>query len=75
MQRAIDETERRRDIQETFNNENNITPVGIKKEVNDIMDGVNATPGKSRRRGKAQRIPSPQLRVLQIVLRIYLRKN
>ena len=74
MQRAIDETERRRDIQETFNNENNITPVGIKKEVNDIMDGVNATPGKSRR-GKAQRIPSPQLRLLQIVLRIYLRKN
>jgi excinuclease ABC subunit B len=60
MQRAIDETERRRDIQETFNNENNITPVGIKKEVNDIMDGVNATPGKSRR-GKGSKDSEPSI--------------
>ena len=60
MQRAIDETERRRDIQETFNNENNITPVGIKKEVNDIMDGVNATPGKSRR-GKGSKNSEPSI--------------
>jgi len=60
MQRAIDETERRRDIQETFNVENNITPVGIKKEVNDIMDGVNATPGKSRR-GKGSKDSEPSI--------------
>ena len=60
MQRAIDETERRRDIQETFNIENNITPVGIKKEVNDIMDGVNATPGKSRR-GKGTKNSEPSI--------------
>ena len=60
MQRAIDETERRRDIQETFNIENNITPVGIKKEVNDIMDGVNATPGKSRR-GKSSKNSDPSI--------------
>ncbi len=37
MQRAIDETERRRDIQLEFNKANNITPQSIKKEVRDVL--------------------------------------
>jgi excinuclease ABC subunit B len=40
MRRAIDETERRRAKQITFNQENNITPAGIKKEIRELIDGV-----------------------------------
>jgi len=40
MRRAIDETERRRGKQEAFNLANNITPIGIKKHVRDMIDGV-----------------------------------
>ena len=40
MKRAIDETERRRNKQLTFNTANNITPIGIKKKIKDIIDGV-----------------------------------
>lgn len=38
MQRAIDETDRRREKQEAFNRDNNITPLGIVKRVTDVMD-------------------------------------
>ena len=37
MQRAIDETSRRRKVQEDFNKEHSITPKGIKKSVLDII--------------------------------------
>lgn len=40
MQTAIDETERRRERQQSHNRDNNITPVGITKPVRDIIDGV-----------------------------------
>lgn len=40
MQRAMDETERRREKQMQFNKDNNITPMGIKKSVADIMEGA-----------------------------------
>ena len=40
MRRAMDETERRRNKQIAFNTENNITPVGIKKQIRDLIDGV-----------------------------------
>ena len=40
MKGAIDETNRRRVKQIQFNKDNNITPVGIKKKIKDIIDGL-----------------------------------
>jgi excinuclease ABC subunit B len=40
MRRAIDETDRRRAKQITFNQLHNITPAGIKKEIRELIDGV-----------------------------------
>jgi len=50
MQRAIDETSRRRKVQEDFNKEHSITPKGIKKSVLDIMEGARST----KKRGQAK---------------------
>jgi excinuclease ABC subunit B len=40
MRRAIGETERRRAKQVAFNEANNITPMGIRKEIRELIDGV-----------------------------------
>jgi len=40
MKRAIDETDRRRTKQIEFNRLHNITPVGITKEIKDMIDGL-----------------------------------
>ncbi len=52
MQRALEETSRRREKQLQFNEENGIVPRGIQKDVADIMEGAGSpVPG----RGKGQR--------------------
>ena len=45
MQRAIDETNRRREIQVNFNEEHHITPRGIKKEVKTLSERIKAMSG------------------------------
>jgi excinuclease ABC subunit B len=40
MRRAIDETDRRRAKQVTFNAARGITPIGVSKRIKDIIDGV-----------------------------------
>lgn len=52
MQRAMDETERRRNTQIAFNKANGITPKGVVKDVADIMEGARI-PGKKM--GKSNR--------------------
>ena len=62
MQRAMDETERRREKQQAYNAEHNITPTTIKREVADILGELGEKPGgrtqlkggKSRKRAVAE---------------------
>lgn len=54
MQRAIDETHRRREKQVAFNLANNITPVGIKKHIRDLIDGVYSAPNQEEVRAELQ---------------------
>lgn len=49
MQRAMDETLRRREKQIAHNEANGIVPKGISKSVADIMEGARAIPGKNNR--------------------------
>ncbi|AJE21915.1 excinuclease ABC subunit UvrB [Azotobacter chroococcum] len=50
MQRAIDETERRRARQIAFNETHGIVPKGVKKDIQDILEGAVVPGARSRRR-------------------------
>jgi excinuclease ABC subunit B len=43
MRRAMDETDRRREKQVAHNLANNITPVGVTREISDVMEGARAS--------------------------------
>ncbi len=62
MQRAIDETDRRREIQHAHNVDNNITPKAIVKQVKDLNDRVKAMMGEealAKAAEEASDVPSP----------------
>ena len=60
MQRALDETERRRNKQRQYNEEHGITPQGIHKTVTDIMEGAHAdTRAKGKKWSRVAEPPGP----------------
>jgi excinuclease ABC subunit B len=64
MQRAIDETSRRRSKQLEFNAAHGITPRGIQKGVTDVMEGARAEPadsGTNRRKGRGAAVSAASL--------------
>ena len=58
MQRAMEETERRRSRQMAYNLEHGITPRGIQKSVSNVLEAV---PGAASKRGKRQVAEEPAL--------------
>jgi len=60
MERAIAETDRRREKQLNYNREHNITPMGIVKNITDVMDlGDAARPGRHRKAYQRVAEPAP----------------
>jgi len=59
MERAIGETERRREKQIAFNLEHNITPIGITKSVQDILEGA-VVPGSNSRNNKRKKLKAAE---------------
>ena len=49
MKRAMDETERRRHKQMAFNQAHGIIPIGVKKDITDLIDGVYGRESQSAR--------------------------
>jgi excinuclease ABC subunit B len=54
MQRSMDETARRREKQIAFNEANNITPKGVMKSVEDILEAAPPPGKKGKQRGRAK---------------------
>jgi excinuclease ABC subunit B len=61
MKNAIEETYRRRKIQETFNNEKGITPQGIKKAIKDITERVTTMVAEERVKYNASHVPPEEV--------------
>ena len=66
MQRAMDETIRRRAKQEAFNEEHGIVPKGINKSVEDILEGAYNPGAGGRHKGKQTRKVAEKVKDYQI---------
>ena len=54
MRRAMDETERRRAIQDAFNQEHGIIPRSVQKKVSEVLE-ISSVPSSNKRRSKAEK--------------------
>jgi excinuclease ABC subunit B len=73
IERALEETNRRRRRQIEFNLEHGITPRGIQKSVADIMEGARSaapTPGGRKRAGRGETLSAADLRPENLVRQI-----
>jgi excinuclease ABC subunit B len=67
MREAIDETERRRKIQEDFNREHGITPQGIRKAIRDITERIKTAAVAEKRTEYTAGVPLSREDTLRLV--------
>ena len=59
MERAIAESDKRRAVQTEFNRTHNITPVGVDKQITDVMEGAYAQQTESKANKRARTVGEP----------------
>ena len=66
MQRAIDESDRRRNVQLEYNKTHNITPTGVKTKILDVMEGAYSNSGTRARRNNERGVSEKTGALLRI---------